>query len=331
MKCSDNEELLSPFLDQELDRNEERVVREHLKGCARCRQELASLQQTAHLIRSLEDVALPADFPIQLRNRLHTLSLEGGGGEIKANFRRWPRVFRSHWLSLGVAAVLLIALATIYNPFVFSQTQSDLSSSQMLTQKAPPVPETPQQNEEKELPPAANTEIPMEKEKAENTLTERSNGSRSTARGITVTSKSSEREKQAIEEYKLVLTTGEYEKACTQVLGLEEFFGVNRAVVSQQEEEPGKETLFVLKISKDSYSQVINEISQWGSITEESYSENDVSSELDSLKSQLTKLQGAAAEGQEKDEVSNLTRQMDQLLQKIKYVKVNLQVKNTSR
>ena len=60
MRCSDIQEKLSAYLDNELVEKELQEIKEHLASCERCRISLASLERTVTELKSLEQVEPPA-------------------------------------------------------------------------------------------------------------------------------------------------------------------------------------------------------------------------------------------------------------------------------
>lgn len=97
-------ELLSPFLDEELSIRERQRVQHHLQECPECRERLAALRKTAHLIRSLEPMKVPEGFQGQVRSRLSVPNA--------AVSRRW--VSRWSWqVAAAAAAVVLIGIFSV--------------------------------------------------------------------------------------------------------------------------------------------------------------------------------------------------------------------------
>ena len=63
--CSQVRDWLSEYLDGVLKADRARALEAHLEGCSRCRDELASLAQGTHLLRSLPVVAAPRSFVLR--------------------------------------------------------------------------------------------------------------------------------------------------------------------------------------------------------------------------------------------------------------------------
>ena len=92
MQCSEIRELLSAYIDGVLDTNENTSVKEHLRNCSECSRDLADLQETIRLLRSLGEIRPPEGFRQELRGKLEKEPLPAGS--IKNLFwtqkaRRW--------------------------------------------------------------------------------------------------------------------------------------------------------------------------------------------------------------------------------------------------
>lgn len=127
--CKEIQSLLSPFLDKELDPEQEQLVRAHLSQCARCQREFESLEKTVFFVRSMEDIPIPLGFKTKLHDRLVYVS-----GKYEENVtgiktcQDLLKAFRSNWFSLGLAAVLMVAFFSIFNPVVFPKSEPNTLS-----------------------------------------------------------------------------------------------------------------------------------------------------------------------------------------------------------
>ncbi|HET6793166.1 MAG TPA: zf-HC2 domain-containing protein [Acidimicrobiales bacterium] len=82
-------DLLSAYLDGELDRAHRRTVERHLAGCEDCREELASVQEARSWLRGLQPVDPPSDWLDRLWRRWQRLLrlialVAAGGGAVAA-------------------------------------------------------------------------------------------------------------------------------------------------------------------------------------------------------------------------------------------------------
>jgi|GEM_PF-2000754 len=62
MNCNEAKELYSDYLDRRLTPFQNVLFREHVDGCAACRQDVANLQRTVDLIGSLDEIEAAPDF-----------------------------------------------------------------------------------------------------------------------------------------------------------------------------------------------------------------------------------------------------------------------------
>lgn len=104
MDCHEVSDLLSAYIDGELELDESRGITNHLSVCARCRKELFELQQTIDLLHALPDLTPPPDLCLRVMNRLKAESKK----------KAWFSFKSRPWVSLGaVAAAVLLFVASI--------------------------------------------------------------------------------------------------------------------------------------------------------------------------------------------------------------------------
>ena len=105
MKCEDIEELLSPYLEDELSREDRRAVEEHLKSCESCSLLLSSLQETTEFLVSLPELGVSDG----LRDRLYAIP------EKKRKFKLGLDFFLRPSLQPVLAAItIVLTLASFY-------------------------------------------------------------------------------------------------------------------------------------------------------------------------------------------------------------------------
>lgn len=108
MNCKKTQNYFSSYLDQSLSQEKVILVEKHLEKCDACRQELEDLKETVHLIKTLPECPLPRGFGKELHDKLMAVEEKG----LKES--GWPSgfrhllSFRKQWVSLGMAAVLMI-------------------------------------------------------------------------------------------------------------------------------------------------------------------------------------------------------------------------------
>ncbi|HEC79266.1 MAG TPA: hypothetical protein ENI34_09045 [candidate division WOR-3 bacterium] len=70
MKCNFSAELLSAYLDGELNEKDKQKVKEHLKGCASCRKELEELRRFDEYVRDMEIEEPSREFVFTLNRKI---------------------------------------------------------------------------------------------------------------------------------------------------------------------------------------------------------------------------------------------------------------------
>jgi anti-sigma-K factor RskA len=117
-------ELTAAYALDALDEDDRRAFEEHLAGCARCREELADVSQTAALLAYGAPPAMP---PPALRDRILAEAMSDRRAKV-IPFRRRPRVF------LGAAAAVTAVAATL--AIAFGVRSASLSEDLDEVQKA---------------------------------------------------------------------------------------------------------------------------------------------------------------------------------------------------
>ena len=62
MKCSQIRKMISPYVDEELSRDDKRAFTAHIRECAICKKELADIQSVHELFASAENYSAPSGF-----------------------------------------------------------------------------------------------------------------------------------------------------------------------------------------------------------------------------------------------------------------------------
>jgi len=105
MKCDLPIELLSSYLDGELDREQTRMVEEHLKACKVCRNELEELKQLDGYVRTVEVEEPSREFIFTMNRRV----IDSIKKRQRVSFFRFAPVL----VPVAVAALVLIVLIRI--------------------------------------------------------------------------------------------------------------------------------------------------------------------------------------------------------------------------
>jgi anti-sigma factor RsiW len=103
MKCQEVTELLSDYLDGELDAGRKPDMDSHLATCERCQRELRELRATVSMVSSLPKAPAPTDLADAVIERAATEQ------PVIASAPRW-RVWRLWPAALAAAAAVLIAI-----------------------------------------------------------------------------------------------------------------------------------------------------------------------------------------------------------------------------
>ncbi len=124
-KCSEIKELISQYIDDELNADERREFEEHMDSCEECRNELDELMQIVGLCKDVPEEELPADFKIELHQKLLEVQKQSEEASKPAFYRaRYFKLFSS------VAAVLLLVFLVrgLYNFDLFPKGKTGLSA-----------------------------------------------------------------------------------------------------------------------------------------------------------------------------------------------------------
>lgn len=108
MKCDLPRELLSGYLDGELDSERKKQVEKHLKGCERCRHELAELRQLDQQVRTVEIEEPSREFIFSVNRRI----MEKVKSKPRFSMFRLSPIL----VPVAVAALVLIVLINIQQP-----------------------------------------------------------------------------------------------------------------------------------------------------------------------------------------------------------------------
>ncbi len=149
MTCLEVQELLSAFVDNELDKNTMQKVQKHINNCPSCRKELEELKVILDELASLEDVSVPEIFD----ERLHkALVLEGISirDSKKIDIKNKKKI---NWKAISsLAAVFMVGLLTfiLYNNNLEDFSNKDFSSDSYVLEQSTESTETNENIEEEE-------------------------------------------------------------------------------------------------------------------------------------------------------------------------------------
>ena len=106
MNCTEIRELLSLYIDDELDESQAAEIGEHLKNCEECRREYDEFIEITELLREAPTIPLPGSFDEKLKEAIRKEKLV----KIYTAKRRWKMLS-------SIAAVFVIGIfsITMYN------------------------------------------------------------------------------------------------------------------------------------------------------------------------------------------------------------------------
>ncbi|MCX8130143.1 MAG: DUF4349 domain-containing protein [Clostridia bacterium] len=108
--CNEVIEILSLYIENEL--NEELCIEleEHIDVCSECRKELQELQQIANLCKSITEEELPENFKQQLHEKL--VLVNGSENATKALIKPFKKILPQNYIRIcaSIAAVFIIAV-----------------------------------------------------------------------------------------------------------------------------------------------------------------------------------------------------------------------------
>jgi len=109
MKCEHIEELLSPYLEDELSREEKRAVEEHVKSCESCSLLLSNLKEATESLVSLPELEVSQG----LLNRLYSIPGKKKRFSLALDFFLRPSL---QPVFAVIAAVLILGSFYFFNP-----------------------------------------------------------------------------------------------------------------------------------------------------------------------------------------------------------------------
>jgi len=120
MRCSEVQELLSAFIDDEVSPQEAELIREHLCKCIKCQEHLHELLSLVSLLHNTEEVEPPAQFCEELHAKL-LAEQNKVSPQVTGLKRYFSLLTRKSISGLAAAAVFVVAfmLGTIFEKNMF--------------------------------------------------------------------------------------------------------------------------------------------------------------------------------------------------------------------
>lgn len=123
MNCNEVRELLSLYIDDELDENEKLLVEEHLKTCEECQKELEEYKKIIQALQEIPDEEPPLGYCKRLHEKLlaaeaeksefHEPNIKEAPAEI-TEIKRKSKSKISRWVKYGSLAAALVLVFLVY-------------------------------------------------------------------------------------------------------------------------------------------------------------------------------------------------------------------------
>jgi len=136
MHCSDIEDILSSYLDNELLPEESIFVEKHLEHCYSCRQLLADMQKTSNLLQSLPNVPMPDGFQEQLHELLAGVKQDTYVSDKGRFGQNWLQSLLGSYRMVSAALILILCFAaysftSFYRNMSYSEQMPDLINAEV--------------------------------------------------------------------------------------------------------------------------------------------------------------------------------------------------------
>ena len=132
MKCLEIEELISLYIDDELDEHTKELLEKHLEECSYCKKEYAALLTTIHICKELPMIELPENYNDSLYSKLMVVKEQYNmeeSEETQPNTLVFDKKKKKHFnwkVYASIAAVFLVLIVSVSS---LSSLRMDKSSS----------------------------------------------------------------------------------------------------------------------------------------------------------------------------------------------------------
>lgn len=111
MDCKVVQELISLYIDGELEGEEARQLKEHIESCSECRQRFEEMRAVVQMVGAFEEEELPDGFMDRLYARLEAQQLSGIMRKGHHMFSRWIK-----WVGIAAAAAIIVLAIRVLGP-----------------------------------------------------------------------------------------------------------------------------------------------------------------------------------------------------------------------
>lgn len=141
--CSEVNERISLYIDQELSQEERVQFEEHIHSCSACKAELEDILQVVELCRGMEEEELPANFKEDLHRKLLEVKIqEEKTNSSRAAMTRFIRIFSP--IAACLVLVLLVRGAFLSGMFNMGKASSSAQDMMAKSEMASLAGETPE-------------------------------------------------------------------------------------------------------------------------------------------------------------------------------------------
>ncbi len=130
MKCKEVKNLLSPYLEGELNKKERRNFEAHLKGCAICKEELSLMEAAIQSVKDLDEVAPPVNLIDAINEKLDEKSFQYHLNSIFGSIFH-PFEIPVLAKSLVLASSIIVILYLVTGPGIFHNSFNLNKSSEI--------------------------------------------------------------------------------------------------------------------------------------------------------------------------------------------------------
>jgi anti-sigma factor RsiW len=341
--CEEVRELLSSYIDGELDPKTRDALENHIKSCRECEAELAGLRQTVSILRSLDEVEVPETFRASLMEKVREAvpaRAPGLASRFKNMFSTGPRralVLAAAALVLVVAANSVLGTLQFGEPLRLTKSQSpsvtDTGARSAMPSVAPEIAtRTPAAVPAPAAPDQAKGEATMKAPSGAGVAAPKAGG------GQTTYDITQDLERQVIKRASLQVETpqGQFDDASRQVMFIVEAAGgfiQDSSVFTDAEQK--RTASFAIRIPADSFTKTLGQIEALGKVQGRSMGTQDVTDQFIDLEAyissrevqqaRLRELLGKAKTVDEilriENELNRLRYEIDSMKGRIRYLK----------
>ncbi|MBU4304529.1 MAG: zf-HC2 domain-containing protein [Candidatus Omnitrophica bacterium] len=125
MQCKECRQLLSQFLDGQLDSQRQKKMQEHLTGCPDCSSALASITEMVNVMHSMQEAEPPADFLQKVNARID--SVPWWHDVLERLVGLWPQRLPMQAAAVLATLVLAVYISNQLKPAIPLRTEKNVS------------------------------------------------------------------------------------------------------------------------------------------------------------------------------------------------------------